>query len=76
MAGGRYPHTCAGRLNDQEMARVDAACRLKGMVRAEYVRQTMIRVAEEDLRSVVDGFGQQGTDEGAAAEQRIDRAGA
>lgn len=56
MAGGRYPRTVAGRFTEVEGTRFDAVCRLKGIVLAQYVRQTMLRAVEEDLRAEVNGF--------------------
>ena len=54
MAGGRFPLTVAARVNDREMARVDAASRLRGVVRAEYVRLVVLEATERDLRAAIE----------------------
>ena len=43
--------TLAGRVNDRQLARVDAAARLRGINRSEYVRTIMVAQAERDLRA-------------------------
>lgn len=55
MANRKYPHTGAGRFNDRELARIDAAARLRGLNRAQYVRQALLERAEADLRAELDG---------------------
>ena len=51
MAKRAHPLTLAGRVNDRQMARVDAAAMLRGLTRSEYVREVMSAQAERDLRA-------------------------
>ena len=53
MAKRAHPLTLAGRVNDRQLARVDAAARLRGLTRSEYVRTVMSAQAERDLRAEV-----------------------
>ena len=54
MATRRHPLTLAGRVNERQLARVDAAARLRGINRSEYVREIMLAQAERDLRAEVE----------------------
>lgn len=51
MAERSHPFTVAGRVNERQLARVDAAARLKGITRSEYVRDVVLLQAERDLRA-------------------------
>ena len=54
MPNRKHPQTCACRVSDRELARVDAAARLSGFShRAAYVREVVLSQAERDLRSEV-----------------------
>lgn len=52
---GKRSLTLAGRVNEREMARVDAAATIRGMSRADYVRAVVLPQAAEDLRRAADG---------------------
>ena len=49
-----HPLTLAGRVNERQLAKVDAACRLRGVTRSEYVRSVMLSQADRDLRAEVE----------------------
>jgi hypothetical protein len=51
MAARSHPLTLAGRVNPAQLARVDAACRLRGLTRSEYVRAVVLDAAARDLRA-------------------------
>lgn len=51
MSERRFPHTCAGRVSSRELARVDAAARLRGLNRATYVRDAVLAAAARDLQA-------------------------
>ena len=51
----------SGRVYEEEQARVDAAARLKGVSRGDYVRAAVLRQAQRDLREAA-GEGEPGTD--------------
>lgn len=48
------PLTGGTRFDDRELARVDAAARLKGLNRSEYLRAAVLVQAERDLRAEVE----------------------
>ena len=54
MVTRRHSLTLAGRVNERQLARVDAAARLRGINRSEYVRKIMLAQAERDLRAEVE----------------------
>jgi uncharacterized protein (DUF1778 family) len=60
MAHRSHPLTLAGRVNERQLARVDAAARLRGTTRSEYVRETMLAQAERDLRAEVENGEREG----------------
>ena len=47
--------TVGTRVNEKELARLDAASRLQRLNRSDYLRQAALRMAEEDLRAAVGG---------------------
>ena len=49
-----HPLTVGVRVNAQQLARVDAAARLKEQSRSEYLRAVLLRQAERDLRAEFD----------------------
>ena len=53
MAKRAHPLTLGVRVNDRELSRVDAAARLRGLSRSEYLRKIVLPQAECDLRSEV-----------------------
>ena len=48
-----HPLTLGARVDDRALARVDAAARLRGLSRSEYVRAVMAEQSERDLRAEV-----------------------
>ena len=46
-----HPLTLGCRVDDREQARIDAAARLRGLTRSEYVRVVVIPASERDLRA-------------------------
>ena len=54
MASRAHPFTLGGRVNERQLARVDAACCLRGLTRSEYVREVVTAQAERDLRAEVE----------------------
>ncbi len=46
----QFPLSLGARVNHREMARVDAAARIRGVNRSEYIRAATFRMVEEDLR--------------------------
>ncbi len=57
MARRAHPLTLAGRVNEPQLAKVDAAARLRGLTRSEYVRAVMLEQAERDLRAALEPEG-------------------
>ena len=53
MANGRFPHTVGFRVNAAQQARIDAAARLSGALRAEYAKRATLEKVERDLRAAV-----------------------
>ena len=53
MAKRSQPRTLGARVDDRVLARVDAAARLRGLSRSEYVRAVMAAESERDLRAEV-----------------------
>ena len=53
MAKRSRPHTFGARVDERELARVDAASRLRGLSRSEYLRAAVLSQAEKDLRAEV-----------------------
>ena len=51
MAGARYPLFLGCRVNENQMARVDAVSRLRGVTRAEYVKQAALEKATADRKA-------------------------
>ena len=49
MAGRREPYTAAGRMDKASLARVDAAARLVGKVRAHFVTEAVLEKADRVL---------------------------
>ena len=52
-----HPLTIGGRVNDRQMARVDAACRLVRVPRAHFVVKATLEKAERILCQAVREFG-------------------
>ena len=48
-----HPLTLGCWVDDREQARIDAAARLRGLTRSEYVRAVVIPASERDLRDEV-----------------------
>lgn len=55
MAKRSQPFTLGTRCGERTLARVDAAARLRGLSRSEYVRAIMIAASERDLRAEMEG---------------------
>lgn len=55
MASTAHPLTLAGRVNEQELAKVDAAARLTDQPRAHFVVEASLRAADVVLRLAVQG---------------------
>ena len=49
MAGARYPLSLGCRVNENQMARLDAVSKLHGVTRAEYVKRAALEKATADL---------------------------
>lgn len=54
MAERAHPLTLGARVSGRELARVDAASRLVGLSRSEYLRAAVLPQAERDLRAEFD----------------------
>lgn len=50
MARRGHPLTVGCRVTEREQARIDAAARIRGLSRAEYVRAVVLPRAADDLR--------------------------
>ncbi len=50
MVKRRFSRFIAGRCTDREQSRVDAAARLRGLNRAQYVRSVVLAAAKADIR--------------------------
>ena len=54
MANRAHPLTLGARVDDRELAEVDAAARLKGLNRSEYLRAAVLTQAKRDLRAAAE----------------------
>ena len=59
MSAGRFPLALGCRVNESQQAKVDAAARLKGLTRAEFVKRAALERATADLRAAVQGDGEE-----------------
>ena len=64
MATRRFPYFIATRVTDGEQRRVDAAARLRGVNRAQYVRLAVLAAAEADIRREVTTAADDGSRDG------------
>ncbi len=61
MENGGHRLTAAGRVNEEQMARIDAASRLEQLPRAHFVRRAVLAEADRVLRSAASGHGSDDT---------------
>lgn len=49
MPNRKYPHVIGGRVNEKELAAVDAAARLESLPRAQFVRSSVLDAARRRI---------------------------